>query len=553
MRLIRLTTTVALAGLVAGCDNLLEVDNTSNPDRGRILRTSADVEALAAAQFQQVISGTLGALARTQTGMLTASFENASGLANNGLGPRSGFPRGPIDNGRGNPYQTENFSDFTIHSSVARNATLVLARARDPLFTLGTDTVTSRQNKQRLFAWTFFVYGVGLGNLSLVYDSAGVPRTEDEALFVPPLEGYAAVNQFALQQLDSALAYATMSGTARLPGSWLFGPGGTDTSMAYFATVIRSYRARLRAGVARNPTERAAVNWASVIADATAGISSDFLVRMDPNQGWDVAWLSSALHYRDANWHQMPYYIIGMADVSGAYVTWLQTHRDSRVPFLIITPDLRFPPGATRQAQNDVGQAAPTGRRYFRNRAPGLDQAAVGWRNSQYDHYRFRGFADAGRVGSFPVFTKAEIDMLAAEGHIRTGNIAAAAALIDRTRTTAGLPALTGAVTTASDPVPGGASCVPKIPVAPAYTTTACGNILEAMKWEKRMETAYTTYGAWFFDSRGWGDLALGTAIQWPVPNQELDARVKPIYNLGGVGQPSGAPVGTYGFGSGNL
>jgi hypothetical protein len=101
--------------------------------------------------------------------------------------------------------------------------------------------------------------------------------------------------------------------------------------------------------------------------------------------------------------------------------------------------------------------------------------------------------------------------------------------------------------------VPGGASCVPRVPVGPSFTTTACGNIMEAMKWEKRMETAYTTYGAWFFDSRGWGDLALGTAIQWPVPNQELDARVLPIYNLGGVGQVGGAPASTYGYGSGTL
>ena len=61
-----------------------------------------------------------------------------------------------------------------------------------------------------------------------------------------------------------------------------------------------------------------------------------------------------------------------------------------------------------------------------------------------------------------------------------------------------------------------------------------------------------TTYGAWFFDSRGWGDLPEGTPLEWPVPNQELDARLLPIYNLGGVGQPSSAGTSTYGYGSGN-
>lgn len=553
MRFIRFMTAAVVAGAIVGCDSVLDVENVSNPDRGRILRLPSDVEALAGAQYQQIISATLGNIARTQTGMLTAGFENSSGLANNGLGPRSGLPRGPIDNGRGNPYQTENFADFTIHSAVARNASDVLVRSRDSAFSLSGDTAVARQQKQRLFAWTHFVYGLALGNLSLVYDSAGVPRPSDAPLSVSPLEGYAAVNAEALTALDSAIFWATRPGTSSLPGGWLNGPGGAAVTMTDFVKAIRSYKARLRAGVARNPTERAAVNWASVIADATAGISADLTVRMDPGQGWDYAWLATTLHYRDVNWHQMPYYIIGMADVSGAFDTWLQTPRDTRAPFLIVTPDLRFPQGATRAAQNAVGQGAPTGRRYFRNRAPGLDQSGVGWRNSWYDHYRFRAFADAGRIGPFPVFTKAENDMLAAEGYIRTGNIPAAAALIDLTRTTAGLPALTGAVTTASDPVPGGASCVPRIPVAPTFTTTVCGTILEAMKWEKRMETAYTTYGAFYFDSRGWGDLAIGTAIHWPVPNQELDARLKDLYNLGGVGQPGGSTVSTYGYGSGNL
>ena len=86
--------------------------NYNNPDRDRTLATALDVQSVGASQFQQVISGTLGNTARVQTGMLTAAFENASGLANNGLGPRSGIPRQPIDNGRGNAYQTENFNDF---------------------------------------------------------------------------------------------------------------------------------------------------------------------------------------------------------------------------------------------------------------------------------------------------------------------------------------------------------------------------------------------------------------------------------------------------------
>ena len=553
MRINKYLKLTALVLALSACgDDVLEVENPNNPDRNRVLRNPADVEGLASSQFQQLITATVGAISRVNTSMLTAAFENASGLANNGLGPRGNIPRQPLGNDRGNPYQTENFNDFRLLSAVARNSADILGRAKQPEFSLGAGR---EGDLQRLKAWAHFTYATALGYLSLVYDSAGIPRPTDAGGTVPPLEGYPAVNAAALAQYDSALAYATASGTSSLPSNWLTGPSGPTVTMQRFAQVIRSFRARMRAGVARNPTERAAVNWQAVIADATNGIQEDLLVHMDPSQGWEYAWLSSTLHYRDANWHQMTYYIIGMADVSGAFEQWLAQPRDSRVPFTIVTPDQRFPRGSTRAEQTrPAGQddaPLPAGQ-YFRNRNPGKDQAATGWQNSQYDHYRFRAFANANRVGAFPFFTKAENDMLAAEGFIRTGNIAAAAALIDRTRTAAGLPALSGTVTTATQPVPGGANCVPRVPAAPTFITTACGNIFEAMKWEKRMETAYTTYGAWFFDARGWGDLPEGTPVHWPVPNQELDARLLPIYDVGGVGRPGGAGPSSYGYGSGS-
>ena len=325
-----------------------------------------------------------------------------------------------------------------------------------------------------------------------------------------------------------------MQGTVPIGAGWLRGPDGPAVPVDTFVQLVKSYRARFRAGVARTPAERAQVDWPTVVADAQAGIKRDFIVTMKAASGWEFNWLSTTLHYRDTNWHQMTYYIIGMADTSRAFDTWLSQTRDNKVPFLIQTPDKRFPAGATRTAQNAVGQGAPTGRRYFRNRAAGLDQAGNGWRNSQYDFYRFRAYADAARNGDFPVFTVAENDMLAAEGLLRQGGATNVAA----------------AVTAATDSVPGGTACVPRVPVGPNFTTTACGSVFEAMKWEKRMETAYTTYGAWFFDSRGWGDLPIGTALSWPVPFQELDARRKPIYDVGGVGQPGSAGQSTYGYGS---
>ena len=87
-----------------------------------------------------------------------------------------------------------------------------------------------------------------------------------------------------------------------------------------------------------------------------------------------------------------------------------------------------------------------------------------------------------------------------------------------------------------------------QVPQGPGFTTTACGSILEAMKWEKRMETAYASAYSWYQDGRGWGDLPAGQPFQWPVPNEEMNSRQHPFYNMGGPGLPGGAAKGTYGF-----
>jgi hypothetical protein len=316
---------------------------------------------------------------------------------------------------------------------------------------------------------------------------------------------------------------------------------------AEFVRFVKSHRARFRAGVARDPQERAAVAWNDVIADATGGITSDIvLTNASVSTGWAVEWPTQ--HYFSTSWHQMWQYMIGMADVSGAYSTWLATPDGDKEPFLVVTPDKRFPAGATRALQiTNSPDALPVGQ-YFRNRPEGQDSPGHPLATSFYDHWRFRAYEKGSQSGPYPIMAKGEIDMLAAEGYIRTQQWPLAVALIDTYRTRNNLLPL-GNITSLDTPVPGGAACVPKVPAPPTFKSAVCGNIMEAMKWEYRMETAYVGYGQWYFAGRGWGDLPAGTPIHFPVPYQERDATQQPFYNLGGVGRPGGA-VGptTYGL-----
>ncbi|HVZ48931.1 MAG TPA: hypothetical protein VG916_09120, partial [Gemmatimonadaceae bacterium] len=365
--------------------------------------------------------------------------------------------------------------------------------------------------------------------------------------------GYADVMTAALAMFDSAAAVANSADATNvgnapgsgfpLPNTWIY---QNALSQSDFVRLIKTYKARFRAAVARTPTERAAVDWNAVIADAQAGITSDFKILISTSQGWNASYDVNQMYSQ--GWAGMSMLVYGMADTSGAYANFISTPMATRDGgFLIRTPDQRFPQGATRAAQQaDTPLPLPPGR-YFKNQASGDDSPVSGYGFSFYQHRRWYPIYAANNNGAYTAINKVEMDMLIAEGYIRQSKFTEAATLINASRARAGLPGI-GAIASASQQIAGGSACVPRVPQAPAFNTVACGNIMEAMKWEKRMETAYSCqYLCWYTDARGWGDLPEGSAMMFSVPYQEMDARVQPFYSFGG-GNANTAAKGTYGF-----
>ena len=545
---IRAISAAACAVLLAACtaSNVLDVKNLNNPDVARAYSTPAGIEGIIGSLYQQLNNAVNTTNVQAAGHML--ALEGYSTVANFGMNTRIAIPRFPIINDRGNSIDANNLADFSNTQKLARNAAN-LVQAMDKLPSVQQTTGSPAQDaRDRGFAQ--FVNGAALGYTSLVYDSAAIVNSQVASDAIPPLSGYAAVNAAALALMDSALATAGGAVAAAafpLPTGWIAGNGMSQAAWVQF---VHSWKARLRAGVARSPAERAAVNWASVIADATAGITADVKIQM--GGGWNCSYDCSQM-YVSNGWHEMSPMILGMADTSGAYAAFIAAPFATRDGSLVLirSPDQRLPQGATRAAQQldtPYGGTSFTPGRYFANRALGDDFPGDGWGTSMYDHKRYLAIRQASGVGPQTQFPLAENTMLMAEGDIYAGNFAAAQALIDASRALHGLPSI-GAISSASQQIQGGAnSCVPRVPQPPAFNTVACGTILEAMKWEKRMETAYSTYMGWYQDSRGWGDLTQGTAIHWPVPNEEMDSRQEPFYNLGGLGLPGSAAKGTYGF-----
>jgi hypothetical protein len=528
---------------LAACGDGLEVTNLNNPDVARAYATPAGVEGVAAGLGVQ-LNNTQRASESLNTQAKIFAGEQFATVANFGMAARTQIPRNPISNDLGNDNSVGNVANWNIFSRTGRSAATAVAAIN--AFQAKGQTMGSSAQDARARAFAYMILGNALGYLSLGYDSAAIVTPLTASDEIPALSHYTAVNTTALAMLDSAIAVANSAAAATgangfpLPSTWMSGQANLNKDN--FIRLVRSYKARIRAGVARTPAERAAVNWAAVISDATNGITADFMVSIGGSTGWNATF-DVTQSYVTGGWHSLPMLYYGMADVSGAYNAWIKDGMTTRKAFLVQTPDTRWPAGATRAVQGAEAPtvALPVGR-YIRNRPAGEDAPVNGWGDSFYDHRRWGVINRASSTGPYAEMSATEIDMLAAEGYIRAGNLAAAAALIDKTRIKNGLGSI-GVPASATAPYSTAADCVPQVPQAPSFTSTACGNILEAMKYEKRMETAFTGYLVWYADSRGWGDLVTGTAVEWPVPYQEMQSRYTSYYNGTKV-----AAKGTYGF-----
>jgi hypothetical protein len=581
----------ALAALVSvsACD--LDVRNPNSPETARVLASPADLENLLASYYKRWHDGLYRTTGSVWGMANVQSFENYSSLANDGQNARAPIPRPPNDNSIGNPVQSNQSRTFFVHSEVGRVATNIMKTLNAPGYSLGGTAAKDLRAK----AFGEFLRGISLGYLALLYDSAAVVHEglagEEGGVFVH----YTVVADSAFAALQRSIDFANQSAavtgaTDGFPITWI--PTSTSMSAANFVRLVSSYRARFRANVARTPAERAdvsaggLVDWNAVIADATAGLQADHDNITNSTTGPFKTWISN--YHSRGNWHQMTPFIIGMADTSGTYATWIGTPLASRGAsgiFVMATPDQRFPQGSTRPIQQadwiveNCEFGSKVCKRYFLNRPNSLDNTSGdSWGISSYDMLRWwswfkKGDTDSPTNGKIVFFTKAEVDLLAAEGHLRKAggpDYASALPLVNASRTRGmictncpvsgttppdsvatggGLPALTAVAS--GGPAMTGNACVPKRPTGAGAGggTVGCGDFLEALKWEKRIETAYTHFAGWFFDHRGWGDLVEGTPLHWAPPWQDLQVRSKPIYSVG-VGTTGGKAAGpsTYGW-----
>jgi hypothetical protein len=505
----------AMVVLATGACADLEVSNPNAPDAGRALQSAGDVESLIAGSYNSWFRGTYD-YSGPGLFLSNASFQHTAPWANAAMEKYARLPRVEITNDAADPY----YGNFTYPWYQFYTA---LAALSDGLRGLQEAEVADELGADRVLraqAYGKFVQGMAHAGLAVLYDQAFIVDETTDITQPQTAVDYNAMMTAALGYFDEAINLAG-GASFDIPATWM----SVAVSSDELVEIAHSMKARYRAAVARTPAERDAVDWGQVIADVDAGLQSDFVMDMDPNAGF----YNEVIDYGTyPGWAENPYFIMGMADQSGSYQRWLAQPLSERIPnpagedpILIVTPDTRFPQGATV-----ADQEANPGTLYV------IPSWGIGnvwarpdrgtWRWSYYWHIESEDYTYWDDF-SWPEVDANEMQLLKAEGLYRTGSPGPAATIVNVTREAAGLSATDAAGTNTS--------CVPKLPDG------SCGDLLEMIKWEKRLENRMKGLfsAPWFFDSRGWGDLYAGTYLQFPAPCRELQVlNMLPCYTFGG-------------------
>lgn len=505
----RILVAAAIAVSAGACLDL-DVANPNEPDRGRALSTAGDVEAIISSQFrvwwliqQGRTAAALDALSETESGT----------QANYGFQDQGEMPPIPIVNQVAYTWGYWMQDPFLLQNRA-------LSATRDGLLAIESENLQIEQ-LPRIHAIAKLMQGLFHGNIALLYDQGAIidETVGDDNL--QELWPYNEVMDAARGYLAEARTLATEN-SFTVPDGWL-GPGSKSNET--LVQIAHAYEARFMAQVARSPADRAQVDWDAVLAHVELSIDEDFGVELDgPGGIWN-----SNLKQRSSLNNSVSLSFLGPADQSGEYAFWEDTPPADRDPFVVDTDDRRVtdgtPTGPGKYAvYRDFFGGAPERGRFF------LSNYARQW---------WKDIGDTG-FGFAPDITVQEMNFLAAEAHIRAGDPEDALPLINAARVAVGeLPPATldGAT---------GARCVPRavglLAQASSVASGECGDLMQTLIYEKRMELAFLSQGSTFYDARGFGTLRSGRAIQAPVPAEDLQVLGLPVYTFGGVGGEGAAP-----------
>ena len=481
-KIIQISFFVALMFLFEACSKDLEVENKNDPDRETALSDPLDVRTIGISGFYNWFMANNSSIS-PRIAMWVMADQGTCSWANSGMYHLSSEPRVTFNNSV--TYTYANIFE-TYYGDLYANLMMmnsVLEKLHEGMIIINDE---GQDDTEMIRAASYFIQGLSLGYLGLVYDKAFIMKeyTDFNTVTTSP---YMDVIEAAIVSLDSVVKICNKPGVSFiLPVNYI---NGSEYSNDELEELANSFATRFLVYAPRNKAENDQIDWNRVLTYANDGLTKDLAPYMDGSN-----WNSWFRHYTvRPGWARIDCRIINLMDPN---YPW-RFPDNGQNPQQADSDDKRFDIDFVYSAQNNMKPE----RGYYHY--------------SNYEYVRYP-LSISTNTGESPDYLVAENDLFRAEALTNLGDIAGAVQLINEgTRVTRG-------------------------DLVPLNENISREELLEAIYYERDIELIQTGFGIAFFDMRRRDMLQYGTMLHFPIPGKDLMAMELPEYTFGGEANAEG-------------
>jgi len=482
-------TLVCLILFMASCSKDLDVENLNDPDKERALKNPEDVRSIALSGFYNWFMSNNSSISPRMS-MWVMSDQGTCSWANSGMYHLSLEPREIFNNSVSYTYANifETYWEELYANLIMMNS--VLEKIDEGMVI----EVEGNDDTEMVRATAYFIQGLSLGYLGLVYDKAYIMKEFSDPNLTPT-SSYMDVIDEAIISLDSVIQICSRPGVSfTLPNNYINGSDYTDSELIELAN---SFAARFLVYAPRNITNNNQIDWNKIYNYADNGILRDLAPYMDGS-----TWRSWFRHYTvRPDWARIDCRIINLIDPN---YPW-RFPDDGQNPPAAYPHDQRLNTDFAFAAQNNMKPE----RGYYHY--------------SNYEYVRYP-LSITTSTGDSPDFLVSENDLLKAEALANLGDISGAVQILNE------------------------GSRISRGELSLLDENISLEECLDAIFYERDIELIQTGFGIAFFDMRRRDMLQYCTLLHFPIPAKELMVLELPTYTFGGEANADGVNTSNGGW-----
>jgi hypothetical protein len=468
-----------IAILLSSCAKDLDVEYKNKPDRTKVFTDPENVYSIAKSSFYNWYMAVNSSLSPRMS-MWVMADQGTCSWANSGMFDLSSEPRKAFNN-------STSYTYAYVFETYYEDMYATLNQTKNILDQLnnGMKVIINDYDKTEMVrAFTYFVHGITLGYISMVYDKVYLVDESADSVTIP-LVSYKQGTASAIHSLERCVEICN-NNSFTIPDDWI---NGSSYSSSELARLANSFAARFLVYMPRNKAENDQIDWQRVLDFADNGIQRPLEVYMD-----NSSWINYFHRYTvRPGWARIDCRIINLMD--------------PRYPW-------RFPDDGHNppSAQSDDKRLASD---FKFNSVNNMKPERGYYHFSNYEYVRYP-YAITTNVGFVVDYSLAELDLIKAEANAELGNLETAIEIINNgSRTQRG-------------------------GLAPLNIHSNKERVMKALFYERDIELIQTGFGIAFFDMRRRDMLQKGTMLHFPIPAKDLMVMEMPLYTFGGVENADG-------------